>query len=52
LERLPDDLEGKRDSVTIPETWELIVECKDESEQQKFFEKLKGEGFRLRILTL
>jgi hypothetical protein len=51
-ERLPDDFDGKRDSVTIPETWELIVECKDESEQQRFFDKLKGEGYRLRILTL
>ncbi len=51
-ERLPDDFEGKRDSVTIPETWELIIECKDESEQQKFFEKLRVEGYRLRILTL
>ena len=51
-ERLPDDFDGKRDSVTIPETWELIIECKDESEQQRFFDKLKGEGYRLRILTL
>ena len=51
-ERLPDDFEGKRDSVTIPETWELIVECKDEAEQQRFYEKLKTEGYRLRILTL
>jgi len=51
-ERLPDDFDGKRDSVTIPETWELIIECKDEAEQQRFFEKLKGEGYRLRILTL
>lgn len=38
--------------MTIPETWELIIECKDESEQQRFFEKLKTEGYRLRILTL
>jgi hypothetical protein len=51
-ERLPDDFDGKRDSVTIPETWELIVECKDESELQKFFEKLKAEGYKLRILIL
>jgi hypothetical protein len=51
-ERLPDDFEGKKDSVTVPETWELIIECKDESEQQRFFEKLKGEGYTVRILTL
>jgi hypothetical protein len=51
-ERLPDDFDGKKDSVSIPETWELIVECKDEAEQQRFYEKLKTEGYKLRILTL
>jgi ParB-like chromosome segregation protein Spo0J len=51
-ERLPDDFDGKRESIAIPQTWELIVECKDESEQQRFYEKLKTEGYKLRILTL
>jgi hypothetical protein len=51
-ERLPDDFDGKRDSVTVPETWELIIECKCESEQQQFNEKLKKEGYKVRILTL
>ncbi len=52
-ERLPQDLGGESEvSVTIPGTWELIVECKDEAEQNKFFEKLKSEGYHLRILTL
>jgi ParB-like chromosome segregation protein Spo0J len=51
-ERLPDDFDGKRDSVIIPETWELIIECKDEAEQQRFYEKLRDEGYKLRILTL
>ena len=51
-ERLPDDFDGRRDSVTIPETWELIVECKDESDQQQSNEKLKKEGYKVRILTL
>ena len=51
-ERLPDDFDGERDSVSIPETWELIVECRDEAEQQSFYGKLKSEGYKLRILTL
>lgn len=51
-ERLPDDFDDKRDSVTVPETYELIVECTDEAEQQRFYEKLKMEGYKLRILTL
>jgi hypothetical protein len=51
-ERLPRDFLDRDFSVTIPGTWELIVECKDETEQRQFFEKLKLEGYKLRILTL
>jgi len=51
-ERLPEDVDEHKFSVTIPETYELIVECKDEAEQRRFFEKLKSEGYKLRILTL
>ena len=51
-EKLPQDLLEREFSVSIPATYELIVECKDEAEQRKFFEKLKTEGYKLRILTL
>ena len=51
-ERLPEDVDEHKFSVTVPETYELIVECKDEAEQRRFFEKLKSEGYKLRILTL
>jgi len=37
---------------TIPETYEIIVECKDEAYQKQTYEKLKMEGYKLRILTL
>jgi hypothetical protein len=51
-ERLPEELLAREFSVTIPETYELIVECKDEADQRSKFEKLKSEGYKLRILTL
>jgi ParB-like chromosome segregation protein Spo0J len=51
-ETLPQELLEHEFSVSIPATYELIVECKDEAEQRKFFEKLKMEGYKLRILTL
>ena len=51
-ERLPEELEDRKFSLTIPETYEIIVECKDESNQRSIFEKLKSEGYKLRILTL
>jgi hypothetical protein len=51
-ERLPEELDEREVSITIPETYEIIVECKDEANQKSIFEKLKSEGYKLRILTL
>jgi hypothetical protein len=52
-ERLPDGLIKDSDlSVAVPETYEIIVECKDEVHQRQIFDKLKSEGYKLRILTL
>jgi hypothetical protein len=51
-EKLPQDLDEKEASFTIPETYEIIVECKDEADQKAKYEKLRMEGYRLRILTL
>ena len=51
-EKLPIEVDDREISTTIPETYELIVECKDEADQKDKYEKLKLEGYRLRILTL
>ena len=51
-EKLPQDLDEKESSFTIPETYEIIVECQDEADQKRIFDKLKLEGYKLRILTL
>jgi hypothetical protein len=51
-EKLPQELSERESSVTIPATYEIIVECRDESDQKGIFEKLKLEGYKLRILTL
>ena len=51
-EMLPQELMEREFSVSIPATYEIIVECKDEGHQKQIFEKLKSEGYKLRILTL
>ena len=52
-EKLPEDLGGEPEgSHAIPSCYELIIECKDESEQQCFFNKLKAEHYRVRVLNL
>jgi len=51
-EKLPMDVDDREVCFSVPETYELIVECKDEADQKSKFEKLKLEGYKLRILTL
>lgn len=51
-EKLPIDVDDGEVSFSVPETYELIVECRDEADQKAKFEKLKAEGYKLRILTL
>lgn len=51
-EKLPDQLLQEEFKTTIPATYEIIVECKDEADQKTIYEKLKLEGYKLRILTL
>jgi hypothetical protein len=51
-EKLPIEVDDREVSFSVPETYEIIVECKDEANQKSIFEKLKAEGYKLRILTL
>jgi len=51
-EKIPRLLDDERAGSSIIECYELIVECKNEPEQRCFFEKLKAEGYRVRVLNL
>ena len=51
-EKLPIEVDDREISATIPATYELIVECRDEADQKMKYEKLRVEGYKLRILTL
>ncbi len=51
-EKLPIEVDDREVSFSIPGTYEIIVECKDEADQKTKYEKLKLEGYKLRILTL
>jgi len=39
-------------SLTIPEAFQVVVECRDEAEQQAVFERMTSEGYKCRLLTL
>jgi site-specific DNA-methyltransferase (adenine-specific) len=45
-----DEQSGSIDSV--PEKFEVVVECRDESHQREIYERFHGEGLSCRVLTL
>jgi hypothetical protein len=42
----------EREEVAIPESWQVVVECRDEADQREIFERMRGEGRRCRVLSL
>lgn len=48
----PETKERKDLSDEVKETFEVIVECENEVEQEKVFNKLTKEGLNCRVLTL
>jgi hypothetical protein len=45
------DVAAARD-VSIPESYQVVVECRDEEDQRAVFEQMRSEGYRCRVLTL
>ncbi len=39
-------------AVAIPEAFQVVVECRDESEQQAVYERLSAEGYTCKLLML
>lgn len=48
--RLSDD--GPPPEVDIPEVYQVVVECHDETEQQSVYQRLIDEGLKCRLLML
>jgi hypothetical protein len=38
--------------VNIPESYQVVIECRDEEDQRVIFERMCAEGYRCRVLTL
>jgi hypothetical protein len=41
-----------RPEVNVPESYQVVVECRDEDDQQNIYERMRSEGYRCRVLTL
>jgi hypothetical protein len=38
--------------VTVPELFQVVIECRDEDQQRALYERLAGEGLKCRLLNL
>lgn len=43
---------SNRPEVDVPASFQVVVECADENEQQEIYERMRAEGYRCRVLTL
>ncbi len=43
---------GDQPEITIPESFQVVIECSGEDEQQTLYERMREEGYRCRVLTL
>lgn len=46
------DVPAVRPEVQIRESYQVVVECRDEVDQQAIYERMRAEGYRCRVLTL
>jgi ParB-like chromosome segregation protein Spo0J len=51
-EKLQTYFDKEVDEIEYHETFEVVVSCKDEAEQEAVYNKLKLEGYSCRVLTL
>jgi hypothetical protein len=54
IAELTDDLpfQDEGPGPTIPETFEIVIECESEGQQQELFERFEHEGLKCRLLNL
>jgi hypothetical protein len=49
-ERASYTIESER--TNVPQLYQVVIECQHEAEQRAWFERLRGEGVRVRLLVL
>jgi hypothetical protein len=49
---IAESLDGPPAEVAIPESFQVVVECRDERQQQELYERLTSEGLQCKLLML
>jgi ParB-like chromosome segregation protein Spo0J len=47
-----EDRAEAENNLSIPEAFQVVVECRDEADQQAVFERMTSEGYACKLLTL
>ena len=48
----PEGSFGNRPEIEIPESFQVVIECSGEQQQEEIYERMSKEGYRCRVLTL
>jgi ParB-like chromosome segregation protein Spo0J len=51
-EKLNGGLNQEEKGVSFDESFEVVIECEDETQQEAIYNKLIGEGYKCRVLSL
>jgi ParB-like chromosome segregation protein Spo0J len=51
-EKLNAGLNQEEKGVNFDESFEVVIECEDETQQEAIYNKLMGEGYKCRVLSL
>jgi hypothetical protein len=43
---------AERPEPPIPDSWQVVVECTSEEDQQAVYTRMREEGYKCRVLTL
>ena len=49
---IKDDTPRDKAEVAVPESYQVVIECRSEAEQQTVFERMTAEGYACRLLML
>jgi ParB-like chromosome segregation protein Spo0J len=51
-DKLTNALNQEEKSVNFDESFEVVIDCEDETQQEAIYNKLIGEGYKCRVLSL
>ena len=47
-----DESDAEAEEIEIDSLFQVVIECRDEAEQQALYERFTAEGLKCRVLTL